>query len=59
MRKTTLLLGCDGKGLGAVDNHGPAGRWRFWPTHSAAVLEDAEIVLRLSRQLSLDGASLR
>lgn len=44
MKKTTLLLGCDGKGLGAVDNHGPAGRWRFWPTHSAALLEDAEIV---------------
>lgn len=44
MRKTPLLLGCDGKGMGAVDNDGPAGRWRFWPTHRAAVLEDAEIV---------------
>lgn len=44
MRKTPLLLGHGGKGMGAVDIHGPAGRWHFWPTHRAAVLEDAEIV---------------
>lgn len=33
------LLGCDAKGMGTA-NH-PR---RFWPTHSAAVPEDAEIV---------------
>lgn len=44
MRKIPLLVGCDGKGMGAVDNHGPAGCWRFGPTHNVAVLEDADIV---------------
>lgn len=44
MRKIPLLLGCDANGMGAVDNHGPAGHWHFCPTHNVAVLEDAEIV---------------
>lgn len=40
------LLGCDakGKGSGAVDSHGTPGPWHVWPTHSAAVLEVAELV---------------